>query len=63
MNHLTFSSVEAVGEMPDVEVEKVRSVFENPSTKNSNDRFFRILFNKRQLIRLDGRPDGLSTLT
>ena len=34
MNHLTFSSVEAVGEMPDVEVEKVRSFFD------SNEDFF-----------------------
>jgi hypothetical protein len=28
MNHLTFSSVVAVAEMPDVEVEKVRSIFD-----------------------------------
>lgn len=27
MNHMTFSSVEAVGGMPDVEVEKVGSIF------------------------------------
>ena len=60
MNHLTFSSVEAVGEMSDVEVEKVRSVFGNPPTKTLID--FSDSF-KRQLIRLDGLPDGLLTHT